>query len=234
MYYDKYVLELESDDNGDIYKEMYDTVIDTNNGDNILEYGKFISSFLYFAKDVEVETTLLEKDLRYVRNLRASNVPYFESSTECTDKYDIYTKQKIPIGSSINMLGLCLNADNIVQLIILKLTTPIAPGSFLTLLDVFASVFDKIVRDNLPRYTKLVPWYVKKGGFIEYLRYYQEEAASGPTPIKVIVRRSKQILNIIRNILAYIYTNNPELYARLRSLIPSTGIDILGCLIMVR
>jgi hypothetical protein len=227
MYYDKYVLELESDDTGDIYENMYKTVINTVNIDIdlILPYGKFISDFLYFAKDVKVETSLLQKDLNYVRNLRSHNVPIFESSTACAGRRDVYTRKTIPIGSSINVLGLCLSADTIVQLLIS------VAGTAQTLLDVFASVFDKIVGDNLERYRKLAPWYINPNGFLGFCNMWN---SIGHTDDELVMR-SKQILSIIRNILAYIYTYYREIYTALLALIPpQTGVNILGCLMRNR
>jgi hypothetical protein len=201
--------------------------------ENILVIGVVLSEYLYFAKNKDEEIILIKEDLIYKRQLRSHNVPVFESSTFCAGRRDIHTKQKIPIGSSISILGLCFDARNIVELIRLKLDSGIA----LTLLDVFASVFDKIVEIHHISYNKVARWYIDKGGFWGFLKYFQHVVENyqriDDQDKHELEMRCKEIISMIRNILAYIYTNNPHIYTALLALIPTEGVNILGCLIGV-
>jgi hypothetical protein len=207
--------------------------------ENILVIGVVLSEYLYFAKNKDEETILIGQDLMYRRQLRSDNVPVFESSTFCAGRRDINTKQKIPIGSSINILGLCHDAKNIVELIRLKLVS----GTAQTLLDVFASVFDKIVETHHISYNKVARWYIDKGGFSGFLQYLVENYQRIDDQDKhELEMRCKEILSIIRNILAYIYTWQQKIYeayrismyATLLALIPTEGVNILGCLMRDR
>jgi hypothetical protein len=210
------------------------------NDENILVIGVVLSEYLYFAKDKAEEIILIQEDLMYKRQLRSDNVPVFESSTFCAGRRDINTKQKIPIGSSINILGLCFDAKNIVEIIARKLISAKMSGSALTLGDVFVDVFDTIVRNQLKRYEKVARWYINPEGFLGFCNMWN---SIGHTDDELVMR-SKQILSIIRNILAYIFTWQQAIdeaykayeipmYATLLGLIPKEGVNILGCLIEV-
>jgi hypothetical protein len=207
------------------------------NDENILVIGVVLSQYLYFAKNKDEEIILIEQDLMYRRQLRSDNVPVFESSTFCAGRRDINTKQIIQIGSSIDILGLCYDAKNIVEIIARKLISAYSSGSALTLGDVFVDVFDTIVRNQLKRYEKVARWYINHGGFLEFCNMWN---SIGYRDDKLVMR-SKQILSIIRNILAYIFTRQQKIdeaygipmYAILRALIPTEGVNILGCLIGV-
>jgi len=209
--------------------------------ENILVIGVVLSEYLYFAKDKATEIILIKEDLMYRRQLRSDNVPVFESSTFCAGKRDINTRQIIPIGSSIDILGLCFDARNIVEIIARKLINAKTFDSALTLGDVFVDVFDTIIVGNqLERYKKVARWYFNPHypeGFLGFCNMWN---SIGHTDYKLVMR-SKQILSIIRNILAYIFTWRQKIdeaygipmYATLQALIPTEGVNILGCLIRV-
>jgi hypothetical protein len=94
--------------------------------DEIISNGKYLSTFIYFADDKDVEEKILNEELLNLskqsipieRSTRSSGITPFSPNTTCENTNDVLTNQRIDPGKAIYINGKCYSVDSIVQMIV--------------------------------------------------------------------------------------------------------------------
>lgn len=205
------------------------TLNDENYEEYVLVLGTTLSQYLHFENDLSVVFPEKSVGLAFIevskRATRSMHVPIFVPSTYCGGKYDAYMRPdrrrvRISVGTGMYIYQQCYTAHTLVAIIRHIINTAVQGISFV---NIFKELFQNLL-NNISQ---------KQGTQL----YVLEEILADSTQLKIF-------LEDLKNILAFIFTFDNELYNMLmikvqqESIpiegIPIEGIPFAGTIILVR
>jgi len=176
------------------------------NDESIIQYGAILRTYVYFADDLSVVFPKNSVGLAFIeassRATRSMHLPIFVPSTYCDGTHDAYTRVKIPIGTGMEIYGLCYSAHTIIKLIIT--INESNPG--ILFIPLFEQLFQGLF-DIFKKQTKQTSYPI--------VDYFKSDIA-----------HQVKFIEHLRNIFAFMFTFYRKLYVSIQSLIPNGSLDI--------